>query len=163
MFAELIGEARFRIAPLTDVDAEELVTGGKAGRLVAGFRGAPAANVPALADLVHRLARLGEDQPSLAELDLNPVLALADRCIAVDARARAAPRARRAGEVLVSRRTYLSAREGGFRRTGGRCFRDDPGVVTKDTAVQSIRHYREVARCQAEGFGRSAGSSPEPS
>ena len=88
VFAELIGEARFRIAPLTDVDAEELVTGGKAGRLVAGFRGAPAANVPALADLVHRLARLGEDQPSLAELDLNPVLALADRCIAVDARVR---------------------------------------------------------------------------
>ncbi|MGH3079359.1 MAG: GNAT family N-acetyltransferase [Gaiellaceae bacterium] len=88
VFAELIGEARFRIAPLTDVDAEELVTGGKAGRLVAGFRGGPAANVPALTDLVHRLARLGEDQPSLAELDLNPVFALADRCVAVDARVR---------------------------------------------------------------------------
>jgi succinyl-CoA synthetase beta subunit len=88
VFAELIGEARFRIAPLTDVDAEALVTGGKAGRLVAGFRGAPAANVPALTDLVHRLARLGEDHPSLAELDLNPVLALPDRCVAVDARVR---------------------------------------------------------------------------
>ena len=41
VFAELIGDAAFRLAPLTDVDAEELVTGGKAGRLVAGFRGAP--------------------------------------------------------------------------------------------------------------------------
>jgi acetyl coenzyme A synthetase (ADP forming)-like protein len=88
VFAELIGEARFRIAPLTDVDAEELVTGGKAGRLVAGFRGAPAASAPALVDLVHRLARLGEDVPALAELDLNPVLALPDRCVAVDARVR---------------------------------------------------------------------------
>jgi len=88
IFAELIGEARFRIAPLTDVDAEELVTGGKAGRLVAGFRGAPAASVPALTELVHRLARLGEDYPSVAELDLNPVLALPDRCVAVDARVR---------------------------------------------------------------------------
>jgi acetyl coenzyme A synthetase (ADP forming)-like protein len=88
VFAELIGEARFRIAPITDIDAEELVTGGKAGRLVAGFRGAPAANVPALTDLVHRLARLGEDHPAIAELDLNPVLALVDRCIAVDARVR---------------------------------------------------------------------------
>jgi len=88
VFAELIGNAAFRIAPLTDVDAEELVTSGKAGRLVSGFRGAPAADVPALTDLVHRLARLGEDVPAVAELDLNPVLALPDRCVAVDARVR---------------------------------------------------------------------------
>ena len=88
VFAELIGEAAFRIAPLTDVDAEELVTRGKAGRLVAGFRGAPSADQAALEDLVHRLARLGEDFPAVAELDLNPVLALADRCVAVDARVR---------------------------------------------------------------------------
>jgi acetyl coenzyme A synthetase (ADP forming)-like protein len=88
VFAELIGEARFRIAPLTDADAEELVTSGKAGRLVAGFRGAPAADVAPLMDLVHRLARLGEDLPAVAELDLNPVLALPDRCLAVDARVR---------------------------------------------------------------------------
>ncbi|HEY7178011.1 MAG TPA: GNAT family N-acetyltransferase [Gaiella sp.] len=86
--AELIGEAAFRIAPLTDVDAEELVTRGKAGRLVAGFRGAPAADRQALEDLVHRLARLGEDLPAVAELDLNPVLALPDGCVAVDARIR---------------------------------------------------------------------------
>jgi acyl-CoA synthetase (NDP forming) len=86
--AELIGEATFRIAPLTDLDAEELVTSGKAGRLVSGYRGAPAASVGALTDLVHRLARLGEDFPAVAELDLNPVLALPDRCVAVDARIR---------------------------------------------------------------------------
>jgi acetyl coenzyme A synthetase (ADP forming)-like protein len=88
VFAELIGEASFRIAPLTDVDAEELVTGGKAGRLVAGFRGTPPADEAALADLVHRLGRLAEDFPEVSELDLNPVLARADGCIAVDARVR---------------------------------------------------------------------------
>jgi acetate---CoA ligase (ADP-forming) len=90
IFAELIGEASFRIAPLTDTDAAELVTSGKAGRLVAGFRGAPAADADALADLVLRLARLGDDFPAIAELDLNPVLALPDRCVAVDARVRVA-------------------------------------------------------------------------
>ena len=37
--AELIGDAQFRATPLTDVDADELVEAGKAGRLVAGFRG----------------------------------------------------------------------------------------------------------------------------
>ncbi|MEX2023948.1 MAG: GNAT family N-acetyltransferase [Thermoleophilaceae bacterium] len=88
VFAELIGEATFRIAPLTDRDAEELVYGGKAGRLVRGFRGAPEADGAALADLLLRLACLGDDIPAVAELDLNPVLALPDRCVAVDARVR---------------------------------------------------------------------------
>jgi acetyltransferase len=88
VLAELIGEATLRIAPLTDVDAEELVTTGKAGRLVHGFRGAPAADVASLIDLVHRLAALGDDLPGVAELDLNPVLAFPDRCVAVDARVR---------------------------------------------------------------------------
>jgi acetate---CoA ligase (ADP-forming) len=88
VLAELIGEASFRIAPLTDADARELVTSGKAGRLVAGFRGAPPADEDALADLVLRLARLGEDLHALAELDLNPVLALPQGCVAVDARVR---------------------------------------------------------------------------
>jgi acetyl coenzyme A synthetase (ADP forming)-like protein len=88
VFAELIGDARFAIAPLTDVDAEELVSGGKAGRLIAGFRGAPAADPATLADLLHRLAHLAEENPEVAELDLNPVLALPDGCVAVDARVR---------------------------------------------------------------------------
>jgi acyl-CoA synthetase (NDP forming) len=88
VLAELIGEAAFRIAPLTDVDAEELVTSGKAGRLVRGFRGAPPADQAALADLVLRLARLGEELPEVAELDLNPVLGLPDGCVIVDARVR---------------------------------------------------------------------------
>jgi acetyl coenzyme A synthetase (ADP forming)-like protein len=88
VLAELIGQAAFRIAPLTDADAGELVTSGKAGRLVAGFRGAPPADAEALVDLVLRLGLLGEEQPAVAELDLNPVLALPDRCVAVDARVR---------------------------------------------------------------------------
>jgi ATP-grasp domain len=37
---------------------------------------------------VHRLSRLGLDLPAVAELDLNPVLGLPDRCVAVDARVR---------------------------------------------------------------------------
>ena len=88
VFAELIGEAQFRIAPLTLEDAQELVLTGKAGQLVAGFRGQPAADAEALVDLVLRLARLAEDIPEVAELDLNPVLGLPSGCVAVDARVR---------------------------------------------------------------------------
>jgi acetyl coenzyme A synthetase (ADP forming)-like protein len=88
VLAELIGDAGFRIAPLTDEDARELVLTGKAGRLVRGFRGTPAADVDALVDLVLRLARLADDLPEVAELDLNPVVAQPEGCLAVDARVR---------------------------------------------------------------------------
>jgi acyl-CoA synthetase (NDP forming) len=95
VLAELIGQAQFRLAPLTDLDARDLVRGGKAGRLVAGFRGTPPADEEALVDLLLRLAKLAEDIPEIAELDLNPVLALADRCLCVDARVRVARPQRR--------------------------------------------------------------------
>jgi acyl-CoA synthetase (NDP forming) len=86
--AELIGDAGFRLAPLTDTDADELVQSGKAGLLVRGFRGAPPADVRALADVVLRVARLADDLPEVVELDLNPVIAGPDGCVVVDARAR---------------------------------------------------------------------------
>jgi hypothetical protein len=91
VLAELIGEAGFRIAPLTDADADELLHQEKTGLLVAGYRGAPAADPAALADLIHRLSRLGEDLPEVAELDLNPVIARPDGCVVVDARVRVSP------------------------------------------------------------------------
>jgi acyl-CoA synthetase (NDP forming) len=89
--AELIGEATVRIAPITDIDAIELITTGKAGRLVSGYRGAPAADRAALTDLLTRLSMLAEEHPEVAELDLNPIIARSDGCVVVDARARIAP------------------------------------------------------------------------
>ena len=94
VLAELIGEAQFRLAPLTDLDAQALVSSGKAGRLVAGFREAPPADKAALIDLLLRLSLLAHEMPEVAELDLNPVLALPTGCLAVDARIRIAERIR---------------------------------------------------------------------
>ena len=86
--AELVGDASFALAPLTDTDAEELVLRGRVGKLVRGFRGAPPADTAALADLVNRLAHLADAVPQIAELDLNPVLARPRGCLTLDARAR---------------------------------------------------------------------------
>ena len=86
--AELIGDARFALAPLTNVDVELALTGGKAGKLIAGWRGAPPVDRKALAGVLHRLSRLAVDHPEVVELDLNPVLADAHGCVAVDARVR---------------------------------------------------------------------------
>ena len=91
VLAELIGEAEIRLAPLTDVDADELMTSGKGGMLVAGYRGAAAVDGTALADLLLRLSALAEDLPEIAELDLNPVIAGPDGVTVVDARVRVAP------------------------------------------------------------------------
>jgi acetate---CoA ligase (ADP-forming) len=96
VLAELIGGAGFRLAPLTDFDAEELVKDDKAGQLVAGFRGRQGADAEALAELLRRLSRLGEQLPEVAELDLNPVLAFPRGCFAVDARVRVQRPERRA-------------------------------------------------------------------
>jgi acyl-CoA synthetase (NDP forming) len=73
---------------LTDVDADELVGSGKVGKLVRGFRGNPPADARAVADVVLRVARLVDDLPEIAELDLNPVIAGPDGCVVVDARVR---------------------------------------------------------------------------
>jgi acyl-CoA synthetase (NDP forming) len=88
VLAELIGDAGVRIAPLTDVDAQELVLEGKTGALMRGYRGKPAADVDAVVDVVHRLSALGEDLPEIAELDLNPLIVGPEGCVAVDARVR---------------------------------------------------------------------------
>jgi acyl-CoA synthetase (NDP forming) len=86
VYAELIGSTRVALAPLGEIDVEELLASGKAGKLVEGWRGAPAADRAALGDLLHRLGRLVDDVPAIAELDLNPVIARSDGCVAVDAR-----------------------------------------------------------------------------
>src|SRR6185295_15414744 len=90
---ELLGDMRFRIAPLTDRDADELLGDGRGARLLQGYRGRPAVDVAALRDVVLRVSRLAEAVPEIIELDLNPVMALAagKGCRIVDARIRVAP------------------------------------------------------------------------
>jgi acyl-CoA synthetase (NDP forming)/RimJ/RimL family protein N-acetyltransferase len=88
VLAELVDAVTFRIAPLTDLDAAELVAARPVRRLVAGFRGRPPLDEAALLDLLHRLSALATDVPEVAELDLNPVLARADGYVAVDRRVR---------------------------------------------------------------------------
>jgi acetyl coenzyme A synthetase (ADP forming)-like protein len=85
---EILGDVCFRVTPLTDRDASEMVRGLRAYRLFQGYRGHPAADVAALEELLLRVSRLVEDVPEISELDLNPVFALppAQGCRIVDAR-----------------------------------------------------------------------------
>jgi acetyl coenzyme A synthetase (ADP forming)-like protein len=87
---EILGDVRFRITPLTDRDAEEIVREIRGYRLLEGYRGHSPADVAAIQDVLLRLSRLVEEIPEIKELDLNPIFALppGEGCRIVDARIR---------------------------------------------------------------------------
>jgi acetate---CoA ligase (ADP-forming) len=87
---ELYKDVSFRVTPITDVDAREMLDGLRGRALLDGFRGAPPADRAALIDVMMRIAALIELVPELVELDLNPVIVLepGSGATAVDARMR---------------------------------------------------------------------------
>jgi acetate---CoA ligase (ADP-forming) len=85
---ELLKDVAVRITPLTDLDAAEMVRSLASFPLLEGYRGAPKADVAALEDLLLRVGALVEAHPEVAELDLNPVIALTEGVMVVDARVR---------------------------------------------------------------------------
>jgi acetate---CoA ligase (ADP-forming) len=90
IFVEALGTVRFRIAPLTDRDTDELLAEIRSTTLLDGYRGRPPADVDALAEVLLRVSRLAEEIPDIVELDLNPVMVLpaGQGCRIVDARVR---------------------------------------------------------------------------
>ncbi len=89
---EVLGDVCFRVAPLTDVDAAEMIRGIRGYRLLEGYRGHAPGDVAALKDLLLRVSQLVEHVPELVELDMNPVFALPPGrgCRIADARLRVA-------------------------------------------------------------------------
>jgi acyl-CoA synthetase (NDP forming) len=91
---EILRDVQFRVAPLTDRDATEMVSSIRGHRLLAGYRGKPVVDIKAIEEILLRLSQLVEAIPEIGELDLNPVFALPDAqgCRIVDARIRLVPR-----------------------------------------------------------------------
>ena len=88
IYVEVLADVSFRLAPLTAADAEEMIDEVRSARLLAGVRGAPAADRAALVEAIVRIGQLAADHPEIAELDVNPLLVLpaGQGAIAVDAR-----------------------------------------------------------------------------
>ena len=61
-----------------------------AGRVLAGFRGAPPADAPLVVDVIRRLAQLALDWPQIQEIEINPLIVQGAGAVAVDARVRLA-------------------------------------------------------------------------
>jgi acyl-CoA synthetase (NDP forming) len=86
--SELLGDVAVRLTPLTDTDAGEMLRALRLSPLLDGYRGAPRCDVDALQELLLRVGALVEAHPEVAEMDLNPVVALPEGPVVVDARIR---------------------------------------------------------------------------
>lgn len=86
VFAEVLHDVVFRIAPLTAADARTMVSGIRGAAILTGTRGQPAVHRLALQDVVRRVAQLAVDFPEIKELDVNPVLAFEHSVVAADCR-----------------------------------------------------------------------------
>jgi acyl-CoA synthetase (NDP forming) len=71
---DLLGDRAYRTLPLTDLDAAELVRAPRAFPLLDGYRGSEPVDLPALEDVLLRVARLADDLPEVLRLRLEPVI-----------------------------------------------------------------------------------------
>jgi acetyltransferase len=86
IYVEALGDVVFRIAPLGPLDVHDMLKGIRGAAILQGIRGAPPVDFAALGDVVQRVAQLAIDHEEIAELDINPLLALPQGVQAVDAR-----------------------------------------------------------------------------
>ncbi len=90
IFVEVMKDVVFRVHPVTDVDARDMIRGIRGYPLLEGIRGETSVDLVALEEVVQRVSQLVGEQEAIAEMDINPLMAFPDNVVAVDARFRIA-------------------------------------------------------------------------
>ena len=86
VLVEVLGDVSFRVAPLTERDASEMVREIKGFPILRGHRGSPPADLDAIERALLDLSRFADSRPDVSEIDLNPIIAHPRGLTAVDAR-----------------------------------------------------------------------------
>lgn len=86
IFVEVLKDVTFRIAPLSESDAREMITEVKAYPILKGYRGQPPVDVEAIVKILLNTSRLMMEHPEIKELDLNPIMVYEKGAKTVDAR-----------------------------------------------------------------------------
>ena len=73
-YVEVLRDVAFRLAPVSDAEAREMVAETAAGKILAGVRGEPPKDIDAVVEVIRRVAQLMIDLPQVAEVDLNPLI-----------------------------------------------------------------------------------------
>jgi acetate---CoA ligase (ADP-forming) subunit beta len=85
ILAEAVADVSFRLVPIDRVDAEEMIDDLALQALLGPFRGEPAVDRAGVADVLLGLSRAAGERPDIASADLNPLLIVDGRPVAVDA------------------------------------------------------------------------------
>jgi succinyl-CoA synthetase beta subunit len=85
VLAEAVADVSFRLVPITRVDAEEMIDDLALQALLGPFRGEPAVDREAVADVLLGLSEAAAQRADIAATDLNPLLVVDGRPVAVDA------------------------------------------------------------------------------
>jgi acyl-CoA synthetase (NDP forming) len=86
VFVEVLKDVTFRVAPITEDDAYEMISEVKAYPLLKGYRNTPPVDIDAIAKILLNTSRLVTDHMEIKELDLNPVIVYEKGAKTVDAR-----------------------------------------------------------------------------
>jgi acyl-CoA synthetase (NDP forming) len=92
IYVETVKDVVFRVPPLTDLEAHEMIQQIRGFSLLRGVRGEAPVDLDALAELLQRFSQLAEDMTEIAEIEINPLLVFPQAADfrAVDARVRLA-------------------------------------------------------------------------
>jgi acyl-CoA synthetase (NDP forming) len=94
IYVELLADTVFRMCPLADDDARDMIADMKGRALLRGYRGAPPVDEPALRRLLVCVSQLVDACPEIHEMDINPVMVLPSGAVAADVRIKAGPKPR---------------------------------------------------------------------
>ena len=86
IFVEVLRDVTFRIAPVTEDEAREMITEVRAYPLLKGYRNTPPADIDAIVKILLNTSRLVTDHEEIKELDLNPIMVYEKGAKTVDAR-----------------------------------------------------------------------------
>ena len=86
IFVEVLKDVSFRILPITELDAKEMIGEIKGYPILKGVRGEPPKDIAALEEVLVRVSTLAMENPEVQEIDLNPILVYVEGLQIVDAR-----------------------------------------------------------------------------
>ncbi|MGP8217438.1 MAG: acetate--CoA ligase family protein [Bacteroidia bacterium] len=86
VYVEVLKDVVFKISPVTEVEAGEMLSSIKMAKLLDGVRGEKGVHKGKIIEIIQRISQLVEDFPQIEEMDLNPIIAFEKNVFIVDAR-----------------------------------------------------------------------------
>jgi len=86
IFVEILKDISFRILPIEERDAEEMITEIKGYEILKGARGNPPRDIQAIKEVLMKVSKLTTENPEINEIDLNPIFVFEKGLQIVDAR-----------------------------------------------------------------------------